>query len=600
MTRDTPRQGRRTPIARAGRRTPPRRGRARLGSTSFRLWSAFCVVAIVLTLYAGRLVQLQGIDAADYAAMALAQGSETITLDAPRASIYDRNGAPLAESIAAAQLVADPTYTTKNAVAIATRLHQWLHLDYLSTLALLQKPRTRYVQLARHLDPTVASKVVSQLDAANLPGVYQDKDTQRIYPAGSVGANLVGFVGADGNGLAGFENSLNSQLRGRNGSATFETVDGQQLPLAASTVVQPKDGTGVRLTIDQDLQFLAQQRVAQAVRAYGAKSGAAVIMDVKSGQLLALADYPSFNPNHFAQANPANYGSRAIQDAYEPGSVEKIVTFSSLLNAGYIKPTTKVTVPPELTIGPDTIHDAEPHGTLQLTAAGVLAESSNIGTAISAEKLPAKTFYHYIRAFGLGSRPDLGLGGATAGVVPPPASWKPIRHATIAFGQGISVSAVQMAAAVNTVANHGVYVAPSLIDGYVSPSGHFRPAPPPKRHRVISAHTAHEVTLMMEDVMLNGTGTGLAIKGYNIAGKTGTAQHASNGRYDGTLTLSFVGFAPAANPRFLVYVVVQQPRTGGWGASVAGPSWHDLMLDTLQKYGVPTTTKSPKLPPTTW
>lgn len=591
------------------RRRPPRRRttrphkRIRLGSTSFRFWSAFVLIAFALTVYTGRLVQLQGVDENDYAAMALQKGEQTVAIEAPRAPIYDRNGTQLARTVDAAKLVADPTFTDRFATQIATRLHQRLGLDYLDMVAKLKKPDTRYVELARHLQRGKAEAVVSALRKADLPGVYVDDDTMRVYPSGKTAANIIGFVGSGGEGLAGLEHSLNDVLAGKNGSATYEMADGKQLPLAAHTVVEPKEGTGVRLTIDQDLQFLAQHRLRKAVEDSGGLSGSAVVMDVRSGEVLAMADYPTYNPNDFGKYDPDTYGSAALQDAYEPGSVSKVLTFSALLDAGFVTPRTKIVVPPAYDAGSDVVHDYWPHGTIHLTATGVVAKSSNIGTDVASSKMSSKRLYHYLKEFGVGSRPDIKLDGVSSGILPKPKTWTPIKRANVAFGQGISTTALQMTAAVAAVANGGVYVEPSLIEGYVSADGNFDRAPAPKKHRVVSEHAAHMMAKMMEAVVgPDGTAPAAAIKGYNVAGKTGTAQRVNEKChcYDGTFTVSFAGFAPADNPRFAVYVVVQRPTNGGGGGSIGGPVFHDLMSAALQKFGVPPSGKHDTPPPMTW
>lgn len=558
-------------------------------------------MAFVISLFAARLIQLQGIDAGDYAALAMQKDASTVTLEAPRAPIYDRNGATLAQSVDASKLVADPTFTKKYASQIATALHDRLGVDYIASLTLLRKPDTRYVELARHLDPDRAASFVKYLDAQGWAGVYVDKDTTRLYASGDVAANLIGFVGDANTGLYGLESSLNSLLAGTDGSATFQMSDGQQLPLADNTIVEPKEGTGVRLTIDQSLQFLAQRRLGEAVDQAKALSGAAVVMDVKTGQILALADYPTFDANHFADYPGKLYGSAALQDAYEPGSVEKVLTFSALIDSGYVTPRTKITVPTDLHRDGTVIHDYFTHPTLHLTAAGVVAKSSNIGTVIASHRLPTKRFYDYLRSFGLGSRTGVGIPGESPGNLPKPASWLPVTHDTIAFGQGLSVNAVQMAAAISAVANGGVYVKPSLIESYVDSSGHLTPAKPPATHRVVSERAAHAVARMMELVVgPEGTAPAAAIPGYRVAGKTGTAQRVGgpcNCYRTGGFTVSFAGFAPADDPRFAVYVEVQHPRNGGGGGTTGGPVFHDLMARTLQEFGVPPTgTHQPALP----
>lgn len=563
------------------------------------------MVAFVLSLFGARLIQLQGIDENDYAALAVAKGAQTIVLDAPRAPIYDRYGVKLAQSVDASKLVADPTYTHDVATKIATVLHDRVGADYISTVALLEKPNTNYVELVRHLSPRTASDIVGWLDAHNLPGVYSAHDTTRVYPSSDSAANMVGFVGADNVGLAGLENSFNSTLRGVDGSATYQVEGGQILPLAGSSVKQPKEGTGVRLTLDQDLQFLAAQRIAEAVKSSDADSGVAIVMDARTSQILALADYPTYNANTMTAANPNNFQSRGLYDTYEPGSVEKILTFSALLDAGYVTPTTKIVVPPVLPIGGYAIHDDFYHGTLHLTTAGVVAESSNIGMVRSASQMPNNQLYGYLKKFGLGTQLNIGLPNTQPGILSQPDTWPAITRANIDFGQGVSVTALQMAAAITAVAHGGVYTTPSLIQGSVSSTGHFTPAAAPAQHRVISAAAAHDVARMMETVTASPEGTGrlAAIPGYDVAGKTGTAQrsNAACGCYDGTNTVSFAGFAPAANPRFVVYVVVQNPRAAGsFGGTVAGPVFHDLMVDALQKYGVAPSGKHEPLLPRTW
>jgi cell division protein FtsI (penicillin-binding protein 3) len=582
--------------------TARRSGGARLSTGSVRLWTAFVLIAFVLSLFAARLIQLQGIDENDYAAMAVEKGAKTIDLEAPRASIYDRNGTPLARSVDASMLTADPTYTSANARTIAVYLHKRLGLDYIETLGLLRKDDTRYVRLARHLKPEVAQAVVDHLTATRLAGVYVDKDTTRIYPAHDVSANLIGFVGDDGDGLAGFEASQNALMSGRDGSATYEVVDGQQLPLADATVVAPREGTGVRLTIDQDLQFLAQRRLAQAVREAGAKSGTVVVMDVKTGQILALADDPTYDPNHFERYPERRYAAPSVQSPYEPGSVEKVLTFAALIDGGYVTPRTEIRVPGSLKSSDARIHDWWSHGLIRLTATGAIAQSSNIATALAARQMPKAELRDYLVKFGLGEDTHIGLDGESAGVLPPLDSWIQVARDNIAFGQGLSVTAVQMAAAISAVANGGVYIQPHLIDGYVAADGAFTSAPAPAERRVVTAQTAHEVARMMEQVVgPNGLAPMAAIDGYNVAGKTGTAQRVDPrcGCYRGNV-VSFAGFAPADAPRFVVYVVVQQPRSGAGGGETGGPVFHDLMSAALAKYGVPPTGRHEPALPVSW
>lgn len=584
-------------------RAPRTRRTISLTTGPFRLWSAFCAVAFVLSLYGARLVQLQGIDENDYAAMARATGTQTVTLEAPRAPIYDRFGATLAETVDAAKLIADPTFTEGHAKEIAAVLHRRFGADYIEMVALLRKD-TRYVELARHLTPQVAGATVARLNALGLPGVYTAADTLRFYPQNDVAASVLGFLRGNGTGAEGVEAAFNHELAGINGSATYQMEKGQILPLASSTIDEPQAGSGVRLTIDSDLQFLAQRRIAQAVKGASADSGVVIVMDTRTSQILVDADYPTFNANDPGLSDDRLWHSGGLYDAYEPGSVQKVLTFSALLDAGYVTPQTKVVVPPQLPVpGDRPINDYFYHGTLHLTAAGVVALSSNIGTVRSAAAMSNQELYDYLRKFGLGTAPDIGLTGMSPGTLGDPDEWSPRVRDTIDFGQSVSVTALQMATAISAVAHGGMYTSPTLVQGTVSDDGDLTAAPAPARHRVISEAAAHDMTQMMRTVVgPDGTAQQIAIDDYEVAGKTGTAQRKDpNGiGYQGK-TVSFGGFAPADNPRFVVYVAIQNPRiAGAGGGGTAGPVFRDLMIAALQKYGVPPTGKQEPFLRTTW
>jgi cell division protein FtsI (penicillin-binding protein 3) len=567
---------------------------------SYRLRVSFLAAAFVASLFAGRLVQLQGVDADAYAAMARQEGTRTVTLPAERGSIVDRFGAPLADSVEGTMLTADPTLTARHAREIAAVLSEKLGADYIDMVEVLRTPDTRFVYLARRLRPVQADAVLSELERRGYPGVFAARDPVRSYPSGRVAGNLVGFVGHDGSGLAGIEYAFDERLAGRDGSQTYQVgVDGSRIPLGESFTEQPQTGTGVALTIDRDLQWYAQGRLREAVRLSGGSSGAVIVLDVRSGEVLALADWPAVDPADPSATHEGSLGSRAVQDVYEPGSVQKVVTASALVDAGYVTPRTRITVPPQLERSGETIHDAWAHGTLRLTMNGVIAKSSNIGTVLAAEQMPSRELHRYLRAFGFGAATGVGLPGESPGLLPAPGDWLRLTHDTIAFGQSLSVTAIQMATAVATVANGGVRVDPTLVKGVVSPDGDLTNAGEPDRRRVISTRAARVVTDMMEAVTASPEGTAplAAIPGYRVAGKTGTAQRADPacGCYNGK-TVSFVGFAPADEPRFLAYVVVQQPASGS-GGTTAAPVFHDVMSYTLQKYGVPPTgSRSPRSP----
>jgi len=581
---------------------PPRGSRR--GSPQLRLRVGFVLIAMVLSLFGARLVQLQGLDPNSYAAMAAAEGLVQAVLPAERGDILDRNGKPIARSVDGMMIVADPQLTSEHATALARFLYRRLSVDYPGTLAKLRAENSRFEYVARRVPSTIATATVEAAARRGFVGLDTRRDPVRDYPAGDVAANLVGFMGTD-EPLAGFERTFNDQLAGTDGSERYEVGGGNRLPLGQSTVTEPVDGQDLHTTIDLDLQWYTQRVLRQAVDGSGGESGFAVVMDSRTGEILALADDPTFDANHPTDAPKADLGSRALQDVYEPGSVEKVLTPSSLINERQVTPRTKIVVPPALNREDRTIHDWFPHGTIHLTLAGVVAQSSNIGTVLAADRFKSGQLYDYLRAFGLGQKTGIGVRGETTGLLPAKSQWTHQMQDRIAFGQSLSVNGVQMAAAVNTIANHGVRIDPSIIEGKATTvDGDVVGTDTTTEHRVVSARAATATTHMMERVVDPDVGVapGAAVPGYVVAGKTGTAQRvgAECGCYDGTFTVSFAGFAPADDPRFTVYVVVQDPSNGGGGGSVGGPAFSKIMSYALRRYAVPPTGGQPSHLPVTW
>ena len=564
----------------------------------------FLVIAMVLSVFAGRLVQLQGIDPNSYAAMAAAEGMVQVALQAERGDILDRNGKPLADSVDGEMVVADPYMTSDDAPELAKFLSNRLDIDYFTTLKKLRESDSRFEYIARRVPSTVATDVVNAAGEAGFEGIATRPDPIRDYPAGDVGANLVGFMGTD-EALGGLERTFDAQLAGKDGSARYEVGGGNRIPLGESTIEQAVDGSDLRTTIDLDLQWYTQRVLAQTVQDSRAESGFAVVMDTRTGEILAEADDPTFDANHPLEAPDEDRGARSMSDVYEPGSVEKVLTLSALIDAGKVTPRTRLEVPGELDREDRPIHDWFPHGLIHLTLAGVIAKSSNIGTVLAADKFDSGELRSYLTKFGLGQRTDIGVRGETQGILPGPSQWTHQVQDRIAFGQSLSVNAVQMAAAVNTIANGGVRVSPSLIqgsattdDGTVVGSDHTT------TRRVVSEKAARDTAHMMERVVDPDVGVApaAAVPGYRVAGKTGTAQRVGEacGCYDGTFTVSFAGFAPADDPRFTIYVVVQNPGNGGGGGSVAGPAFSKIMSYALRRYAVPPTGTQPSRLPVEW
>ncbi len=569
-----------------------------------RIRVVFVLTAFVLSLFAARLVQLQGVDASAYASMATQEGTRVVELHAERGVIRDRDGEELASSVDGVALTADPSMTEKNAPQIAAVLSRVVGMDYFRTVEQLRTPNTRFVWLQRQVPTWQSERALKLLASEGITGVFAQRDPFRTYPAGNVAGNVLGFLNIDGTGIAGLEAVADERLSGTDGSETYMVAgSGAQIPLAPNSVDDPEQGTGLQLTLDRDLQWYAQRRLQQAVRETKASTGTAILTHVRTGEVLSLAEWPTVDPNKPQTVAKADRGSRAVQNVYEPGSVQKLMTFAALLDREQVTARTRLRVPGEMTFDGATVGDWWDHGPIRLTATGVISQSSNLGTIRAASGLRGSDLEPYLRSFGLGEPTGIGLPGESGGILAPADTWSDITRANILFGQGLSVTAVQMAAAVNTVANDGVYVAPTLVSGRVAPNGSLTPAAEPESHRVVSRRAAKTLQQMTEAVTAeDGTAPAAAIPGYRVSGKTGTAQRVSEaGGYDATATVvSFAGFAPADDPRFSMYIVLDNPKSGAGGGSGAGPVFRDVMGFALQRYAVaPSGTRAPRQP-TEW
>ena len=564
------------------------------------------MLAFVLSLFGARLVQLQGLDAPTYAAEAEQGRLRTVTLPAARGTITDRNGIALATTVAAVNVTSDQTKVVDPA-ATAAVLAPVLQMDP----TVLREKLTgdaRFVYLAKAVTPATWRKVSAldhpDPDIEGLPGIYAEQTSKRVYPAGQVGANIVGFVGADGKGLGGIEYALDSTLAGRDGTATYElSAGGRRIPSGVDTERDAIPGTDVRLTLDRDIQYVAQKAIAKAVASSQAQSGTVVVYDPKSGDLLAVATAPTFDPNDPGAAPAEDRGDRPLNEAYEPGSTGKIITASALLQEGVIAPTTPIIVPNRLYRAGKSFKDFEEHGVEHLTYTGTIAKSSNIGTIKAAERLGnLKRLYPYLKKFGVGEPTGLGLPGEQSGEIPKPGDWSATSGYTMSFGQGYSVNTVQMAEVFATVANDGLRVSPRLVASTTGPDGAVHQTPASKRTRVISPRTARTVRLMMETVLGEGGTAPLArIPGYRVGGKTGTAQRfdPACGCYRGN-TLSFIGLAPVDDPGVVVAVTLQAPKVAIGGGFQGGPVFKQVASFALESLRIPPTgTKPPGLKLTT-
>jgi cell division protein FtsI (penicillin-binding protein 3) len=548
---------------------------------------------MLMSLIAARLVQLQGVDRATYAVAAAAQRLHTVTLTATRGTITDRNGHPLAETVDARDIVADPS-VIQHPDKVAEVLAPVLHLKR----AVLQRQMSgsgQYSRLAAAVPPAVGAAV----NALNLAGITTPAANRRVYPDGALASNVVGFVGASGQGLGGLELSFQKQLAGRNGVAHYEVgATGTPIPDGRDVITAPVPGEGLRLTIERDIQFQAQQAIAAQVKATHALSGTVIVMNPRNGQVLALAVAPTFDPNDLSKASPDHLGNPAVNDAYEPGSVIKAVTVSAALQNGLVTPKSRFVIPNTYRYGGSTFHDAESHGTEHLTLTGVLAYSSNIGAIQIAKRLGEQRLYDYLHDFGLGQPTGIGLPGESAGVLPTVDRWSATTLPTMAFGQGLSVTAMQVASLYSTIANDGVRVEPTIIKGTVDNDGVFQRAAAPKRHDVLSPEVAATMRGILESVTTTeGTAPAARIEGYRIAGKTGTANRSNgHGGYTGAgYDASFVGMVPADDPKLVCAVLLERPVRGYFGGLVAAPVFKTVTSFALRTLGIaPTFTKPAK------
>jgi cell division protein FtsI (penicillin-binding protein 3) len=535
---------------------------------------------------AARLVDLQAFSGAEYATIASGQVANVQETPALRGGIYDRNGTVLAISAQRSNVVADP-YIITSPGPEAVRLSGVLDVPYESIYADLKKD-SGFVYVARLVDQQVANEVA----ALGLPGINLIPTTERIDPAAPLASSLIGSVAASGDGDSGLEYQYNSLLSGASGTLSDEeSPSGIVLPDAPTTGNTGHDGDGVELTLDEPLQYVAESALSSALVSTHALSGTVIVMNVHTGDVLAMANLVSNPANSEVSEAQQNL---ALTSVYEPGSVFKLVTFTAALQAGDISPTSVVTVPPEMTIDGSVFHDAETHPTEKLTATQILAQSSNLGTIEIAEKLGEQAVFDQMQRLGIGRVTGLGFPGESPGIVEPLAHWGPTDLASTVIGQNTAVTPMQVLDMMNTVATEGTYVPPRLVQAIVSPDGKLEDIPKQKTHRELSVPVTSQLTGMLEEVVSDGTAPGAAVPGYTVAGKTGTAQIPNQnapGYQPGAYMATFTGFAPAQNPALSAIVVLKRP-TPIFGGVVAGPVFSQVMSYALERFGIPSETGS--------
>lgn len=545
-----------------------------------------------------KLFLMQVVQGPGMASQVIADSTVSVEIPAPRGEIQDVNGLTLASTIDARDIVSDQTMI-RNPEASAALMAPVLGADP-AALAVHLTGTKRFVYIAKEVTPQDAKRI----EDLNIAGIYVRSSSRRVYPQGELAANVIGFVNSAGIGSGGIESALNTSLSGTPGHVEYTKAGGKDvIPTGEQQVTEPVQGTTVRLTIDRDVQWIAQRAIADRVAYARAKSGTVVVLDTTNGHIVAMATAPTFDPNHYGDYPAEDLGNRAVSDVYEPGSTAKVMTMAGLIEAGVATPLDRFTVPWTLHWrGIETFHDHKQHEVQKLTLTGILAQSSNVGTIKAATRLTPQQLFDNLTKFGIGSSTHSGLPAESAGLMRPLDTWSKTTFPTLAFGQGFSITALQVASVYQTLANDGIRVEPTIIAGSVDPSGSFTAAPEPASTRVVSAQTAQTVRAMMETVVSDeGTAPGAAIPGYRVAGKTGTAQRVDDEChcYRGFVA-SFIGIAPADNPRFVVAVALTDPHNGHFGSLLGGPVFKEVMTYVLQKERIaPSGVKAPALP-TTW
>ncbi|PUB31605.1 peptidoglycan synthetase FtsI [Promicromonospora sp. AC04] len=583
--------------SRVARPLPPRPGRPEVRQR----WIVG-LAAVVVLVFLVRLVHVQLIEGPSLAAQAEAARTATAVTPAHRGDITDANGVVLATSVDRYTVVGDPKAIKdfrgtargmdaegekieNGALGIAQLLAPILDIPK-NELAAQLVGDSRYKVLAKNVVPQV-QRAIAGLEIRAY--IRTDLTSRRTYPSGAVAGSLVGFVNDEQTGQAGIEAAYDDLLSGTAGSDTYErSLDGLRIPAAGQESVPAVPGDDVQLSLVHDVQWKSQDAIDEAVRTSGSEYGIVIVQDVRTGEIVALADSGAVDPNDRSTAAVAG-GSRAVKDVFDPGSTGKVVTMAAALEGGYWNPNSRFTVPDTFTTpNGQTFHDSHDHPVQRLTLTGVLAQSSNTGTVQVGEKIPIQTRQDFLEKFGFGQPTGLGLPGESVGIMPPAdvADWDGRTQYTVLFGQGLSVNAMQATSVFSTVANGGVRMTPTLFEGSTSPDGTRTPAERESGKRVISEKTADTLLKMMETVTEDGgTGVNAVVPGYRVAGKTGTAQMPAGNGW--TYMASFIGVAPADDPRYTVAIFLKSPHSSIFGGEVAAPVFSDVMGFTLQKMDVP-------------
>jgi len=542
------------------------------------------VLFVALGIVAGKLVLIQGLQASHYQKLASEQRDETIKVAPRRGTITDREGEVMAISEDCSTVYATP-YLVKDKKGTAAKLAGVLGEDP-SDIQKKLSQRSGFVYLARKLDKAPADK----LKKLKLPGIGFVTESKRFYPLGSLASQVLGMVDVDNKGQAGLELYYEGLLGGKAGEVQLEhDAAGNPIPGTENVRKQEEDGVDLQLTLDKDIQACVEDSLAKAIEQYSAKAGTGIVMDVNTGDILAMATSPTFDPNNRDKMDPATVRNRAITDVYEPGSALKIVTGVAALQEGVVNTDTVITVPSELHIADAVFKDAEPKPTRQLQFAQIISQSSNVGTIEVAQAVGEKRLSEYLSKFGIGHKTGVDFPGEVGGILPPLASWSKTSIAAIGIGQGVSVTPLQLICAAGAVGNGGRKICPHFLKAKISEKGVQDMGLGGVGEELLSKDTCQKMTGIMEQVLApDGTAPKAAVNYYRVAGKTGTAEKPKTGApgYSGTYMATFVGFAPAERPRVVCMVVLDEP-TPIWGGETAAPVFRDIMGFSLQHLKMP-------------
>ncbi|MCU1697043.1 MAG: cell division protein FtsI/penicillin-binding protein 2 [Mycobacterium sp.] len=595
----------REPAADTGTRTASFAFRRRVGNS---------VIAVLLLIAAAQLFNLQVPKAEGLRAEAAGQLKVTDVEKAVRGSIVDRNADKLAFTIEARALTFQPVKVQKQLAETKTKTPSapdpakrlaeiaagvsGLLNNKPDTATILKKlsGKDSFVYLARAVDPAISDAITTKY-----PEVGAERQDIRQYPGGSLAANIVGGIDWDGHGLLGLEDSLDAKLAGTDGAVTYDRgSDGVVIPGSYRNRHDAVDGSTIQLTIDDDIQYYVQQQVQQARDLSGSKNVSAVVLDAKTGEVLAMANDNTFDPSQdIGRQDNRELGNLAVSSPFEPGSVNKIITAASAIEFGLTNPDEVLQVPGEIDMGGITVHDAWGHGVAPYTTTGVFGKSSNVGTLMLAQRVGPERWADMAEKFGLGQRSGVGLPGESSGLVPPIDQWSGSSFANLPIGQGLSMTLLQMTGMYQAIANDGLRIPPRIIKSTIAADGTRFDEPRPDAVRVVSPDTAKTVRNMLRAVtqrdpagVQQGTGSGAAVEGYQIAGKTGTAQQINPGcgcYYDDVYWITFASMAPADDPRYVVGVMMDNPHhtADGSPGTTAAPLIHNIDAWLLQRENVP-------------